>query len=59
MITRPGAESRSGEIEGLEEFLREQIGCQVKKIQSPGYLDGGDILKVGNKIFVGVGNRTN
>ena len=59
VITRPGAESRMGEIEGIEEFLNERIGCKVQQIQEPGTLDGGDILKVKDTIFVGVGNRTN
>lgn len=59
VITRPGAAARLGEIENLEEFLRERVRCQVQKIQAPGTLDGGDVLKVGDTIYVGLGDRTN
>ena len=59
LITRPGNEARTGEIEGIENFLKEKIGCSIKQIQAPGTLDGGDVLKVGNIIYVGKSARTN
>ena len=59
LITRPGNDARIGEIQGLDTFISEKIGCPIKYIQAPGTLDGGDVLKVGNKIYVGKGGRTN
>jgi N-dimethylarginine dimethylaminohydrolase len=31
----------------------------VSYIFEPGTLDGGDVLKVGNRVYVGMGGRTN
>ncbi|WP_405592900.1 dimethylargininase [Streptomyces sp. NBC_01092] len=58
LITRPGAESRRDEIEGVEEAVA-SLGCSVNWIWEPGTLDGGDVLKVGDTIYVGRGGRTN
>ncbi len=59
LITRPGNNARIGEIIGLDKFISEKIGCPIKYVEAPGTLDGGDVLKVGNKIYVGRGGRTN
>lgn len=37
----------------------EALGCSVNEIRAPGTLDGGDILKVGDTVYVGRGGRTN
>ncbi|MGV9573916.1 dimethylargininase [Streptomyces nigra] len=58
LITRPGAESRRPETEGVEEAVA-SLGCSVNWIWEPGTLDGGDVLKVGDTIYVGRGGRTN
>jgi dimethylargininase len=58
VITLPGAESRRQETEGTEAALRAQ-GLRIERIQEPGTLDGGDVLKVGSTVFVGRGGRTN
>ncbi|MFD8736251.1 dimethylargininase [Streptomyces sp. NPDC059618] len=58
LVTRPGAESRRGETHGVEEAV-ERLGCSVNRIREPGTLDGGDVLKVGDTIYVGRGGRTN
>ncbi|MEU6548542.1 dimethylargininase [Streptomyces sp. NPDC046859] len=58
LITRPGAESRRSETEGVEEAVA-SLGCSVNWIWEPGTLDGGDVLKVGDTIYVGRGGRTN
>ncbi|MFC5212840.1 dimethylargininase [Streptomyces coerulescens] len=58
LIARPGAESRRGETEGVEEAVA-SLGCSVNWIWEPGTLDGGDVLKVGDTIYVGRGGRTN
>ena len=59
LITNPGDKSRTGEIEGLEEFLIKKLGCPIQRIKEPATLDGGDVLKVDNTIYVGLTKRTN
>ncbi|RZU23506.1 dimethylargininase [Streptomyces sp. BK239] len=58
LITRPGAESRREETAGVEETVA-RMGCSVNWIWEPGTLDGGDVLKVGDTVYVGRGGRTN
>ncbi|MBI1227046.1 MAG: dimethylargininase [Bacteroidetes bacterium] len=58
IITRPGAESRRDEVFSIADALvpyRENIYY----IEAPGTLDGGDVLRIGQQIWVGVGGRTN
>ncbi|OSC72729.1 N(G),N(G)-dimethylarginine dimethylaminohydrolase [Streptomyces sp. Alain-F2R5] len=57
LITRPGAESRRAETAGVEEAVA-RLGCSVNWIWEPGTLEGGDVLKVGDTIYVGRGGRT-
>jgi dimethylargininase len=57
VITRPGAESRRGEIPGVERAL---VPLRpLAHITAPGTLDGGDVLLVGKRVFVGRTGRTN
>ncbi|MEV0112295.1 dimethylargininase [Streptomyces sp. NPDC050844] len=58
LIARPGAESRRGETAGVEEAVA-RLGASVNWVWEPGTLDGGDILKIGDTIYVGQGGRTN
>jgi dimethylargininase len=58
VIARPGAESRAAETAGTEVALRNQ-GLEIKRIEEPGTLDGGDVLTVGATVYVGRGGRTN
>jgi dimethylargininase len=58
VITRPGADSRKPEIQAVDKLL-EAEGCTMNRIQAPGTLDGGDVLKVGDTVYVGRGGRTN
>lgn len=58
VITRPGAESRLPEVEAAEQVARE-LGLRVERIVEPGTLDGGDVLAIGNTLYVGRGGRTN
>ena len=57
IVTRPGAESRRGETEGLEERFRD-LGYDVATIEAPATLDGGDVLTVGSTVRVGRSART-
>ena len=55
--TRPGAPSRRGEGASVAEAL---AGYRpLLRIEAPGTLDGGDVLRVGRGIFVGQAARSN
>ncbi|WRS30273.1 arginine deiminase family protein [Actinomycetaceae bacterium MB13-C1-2] len=56
--TRPGADSRKPEIYGTRDVAAE-LGCSLNQIKAPGTVDGGDILKVGDTVYIGRGGRTN
>ena len=58
LISRPGAPSRRLEIVDAERTV-ERLGYAIERIREPGTLDGGDILKVGNVMYVRRGDRTN
>jgi N-dimethylarginine dimethylaminohydrolase len=59
VLTNPGAESRSAEVEAVERAVRAIPGVSIARIASPGTLDGGDVLKVGGTVYVGASARTN
>ena len=63
VITRPGADQRKPETTGTEEALlglAPRIGLSRKvHIEPPGTLEGGDVLKHGGTVWVGLGGRTN
>lgn len=56
VITSPGAEPRKPETEGIEEILKTN-GIEARRLEK-GTLDGGDVLKIGNTVYVGQGGRT-
>ena len=58
VISRPGAEERRPETAAAEEAVRAQ-GYRIVHIEDPGTLDGGDVLKHGDVVWVGMGGRTN
>jgi dimethylargininase len=58
VVTRPGAPSRIAETGGVARVL-EDLGYEVARIRAPGTLDGGDVLRLGDLAYVGVGRRTN
>ncbi|MFI6698000.1 dimethylargininase [Streptomyces sp. NPDC050509] len=58
LICRPGALSRRAETAAVEEELV-RLGCSVNWIREPGTLEGGDVLRTGDTIYVGLGGRTN
>jgi dimethylargininase len=58
VLTRPGADARKPEVDGVAKVV-ESLACPVVRIQGPGTLDGGDVLKVGSTVYVGRGGRTN
>ena len=56
IITRPGAASRRAEVDAVREALREHR--PVRELAAPAILDGGDVLRIGRRIFFGVGPRS-
>jgi dimethylargininase len=58
VLCRSGAPGRRGERAGVREAV-EAHGYRVVEVQEPGTLDGGDVLKHGHVVWVGVGGRTN
>jgi dimethylargininase len=58
VITRPGADSRKPETAETENVVA-ALGYRVEHIEAPGTLDGGDVLKVADTVYVGSGGRTN
>jgi dimethylargininase len=58
IIARPGAMDRQGEVHEIEDVLS-GLYENVELIVSPGTLDGGDVLQVGDYFYVGLTRRTN
>jgi dimethylargininase len=63
LITRPGHPQRVNEINNLEAYLKNcnsfSVPPIIHSIQDPGTLDGGNLLKIGQKVYVGSNDRTN
>jgi len=57
ILTRPGADSRKPETESVARALAPYR--RLYPIQAPGTLDGGDVLVVGKRIWVGLATRSN
>jgi len=55
IITRPGASSREGEVVTVEPVLARYR--RIERIRQ-GHMDGGDVLMVDKRFFVGLSNRT-
>lgn len=55
IITRPGAPSRAGEIYSTAEGLKPYFAVHFL---SAGTLDGGDVLRIENTLYVGQSSRT-
>jgi dimethylargininase len=57
IITNPGAKSRRGETKKIAETLSEYM--KTEYISLDGFVEGGDVLRFGNKFFIGISDRTN
>lgn len=57
VLTRPGAPTRRRETESIATVLGAYK--PLLRIEPPGTLDGGDVLRVGRTLYVGVSTRTN
>ena len=58
VITRPGALARQPETATVDDTVRD-LGLRVEHIVAPGTVDGGDILQIGQTVYVRRGGRTN
>ena len=57
VIMRPGADSRRVETTAVAEAVKTYR--PVAAILAPGTIDGGDVLRIGRRLYVGVGYRSN
>lgn len=57
ILARPGAASRRPEVESVATELRRWR--PLARIEDPGTVDGGDVLRIGERLFVGTSARTN
>ena len=60
IITNPGAETRKGEEKEMIETLKEFYPVdKIEYINTPGTIEGGDVMMVGDHFYVGLSARTN
>ncbi|MBR9864430.1 MAG: dimethylarginine dimethylaminohydrolase [Rhodobacteraceae bacterium] len=57
VLMRPGAPSRMGEVAEMGPTLH-RVYDDVRKIEGPGHIEGGDILVTGREVLVGRSDRT-
>jgi len=57
IVARPGAASRRAEAHTMAATL--EVYRPVVSIEAPGTLEGGDVLRLGRRLFVGRSSRTN
>ena len=57
VVTRPGAATRRGEVESMARALARYR--TIVWIEEPATIDGGDVLRIGRRVFVGISTRTN
>lgn len=57
LITRMGAPSRRGEVDAVEEVLREHLA--TKRAISPATVEGGDVVHLPDRLVSGLSARTN
>ena len=58
ILTNPGATSRRGEVAFIEGAVS-SFYKNVERITSPGYVEAGDIMMVGDHYYIGLSARTN
>jgi dimethylargininase len=57
VLTRPGAVSRRGEVDAIAPALAPYRS--IVHLRAPATLDGGDVLRLGRRVFVGLSSRSN
>ena len=56
IMTRPGAASRIGEVDSTATGLANHF--ELHRVER-GHVDGGDVLRIGKRLYVGLSTRTN
>jgi dimethylargininase len=57
IVTRMGAESRRAESESLAQVVARHR--ELRHIEGPATLEGGDVMQIGKTLYVGLSRRTN
>ncbi|HET9830231.1 MAG TPA: hypothetical protein VFP91_00920 [Vicinamibacterales bacterium] len=57
IVTRPGARSRHGETAAVADVLSRYR--ELRHIEAPATVDGGDVVVCGRRVFIGRSGRTN
>jgi dimethylargininase len=57
IVLRPGAPTRFGESQAITPHL-EEVYTEVRTLEGPGFIEGGDILTTDSEILVGKSERT-
>lgn len=57
IVTFPGAPSRRGETESIARAVAKYR--PVQRLTAPATLDGGDVVRIGKSLYVGLSSRTN
>lgn len=58
IITNPGASSRKGEVVEMKRELK-RFYSHIEGIETPGTVEAGDIMMVGDHFYIGLSERTN
>jgi dimethylargininase len=58
IITNPGAPSRKGEITAMKKVIQSYYS-DIEEISTPGTVEAGDIMMVGDHYYIGLSDRTN
>ena len=59
ILTHPGAPTRQGEVALIEPAIRSFYKERIKRIEAPGTLEAGDVLRIENHFYIGLSQRTN
>ena len=57
ILLRPGAPSRAGEVAHIRAALAVHH-AQLLEMTGPGYADGGDVLRLADRVIIGLSDRT-
>lgn len=60
ILTNPGAQSRKGEVHAIFDFIKDNYNYEkIERIETPGTLDGGDVMRINRCYYIGLSSRTN
>jgi dimethylargininase len=59
LLLRMGRPERRGESDAVRQFFQNREHFEIVEMPAPGTADGGDVMRVGRQLFVGLSTRTN